>query len=34
LRFLMLAILSISVDEIENTQGSDSRGKGIVEENP
>jgi hypothetical protein len=30
-QFLVLAIGSISIDEIKNTQKNDSRGKGIVE---
>jgi hypothetical protein len=34
LLFLVLAISCISVDKIKNTQESDSRGKGLVEENP
>jgi hypothetical protein len=29
-RFLVLAILSMSIDEIKNTQKNGSRGKGIV----
>jgi hypothetical protein len=30
-RFLVLAIRSMSIDEINNTQKNDSRGQGIVE---
>jgi hypothetical protein len=30
LQFLVVAIWSIDVDEIENTQTNDSRGKGIL----
>jgi hypothetical protein len=30
----VLAIWGISVDEIKNTQESDSTSKGLVEENP